>query len=106
MADQDRERLGDTGVAMQEQTRTRKPRLYKVLLHNDDYTPMDFVVMVLKQEFRHSDAEAVHIMLAVHRRGVGVAGTFTREIAETKVARVLAIAQHYEYPLQCSMEPE
>ncbi len=102
----DRDRQTDEGVLTEEQTQTRRPRLYKVLLHNDDYTPMDFVVMILESIFHHPQPEAVHIMLSVHRRGVGLAGVFTREVAECKVSKVREVAAAHEFPLQCSMEPE
>jgi ATP-dependent Clp protease adaptor protein ClpS len=82
------------------------PRMYKVLLHNDDYTPMDFVILILESIFRKSHAEAVHIMLSVHRKGLGLAGVYTREVAETKVKKVVDMSQQNEHPLQCTMEPE
>ncbi|MCS7057748.1 MAG: ATP-dependent Clp protease adapter ClpS [Meiothermus sp.] len=84
----------------------RTPPLYKVLLLNDDYTPMDFVVEVLMRYFRKSEAEAVRIMLQVHHTGVGVAGVYPFEIAETKVNQVRAAAQREGHPLQCTLEPE
>ncbi|GEM84938.1 ATP-dependent Clp protease adapter ClpS [Meiothermus hypogaeus] len=85
---------------------TRTPNLYKVLLLNDDYTPMDFVVEVLMRFFRKSEAEAIRIMLQVHHAGVGVAGVYPFEIAETKVNQVMGAASAEGHPLQCIMEPE
>lgn len=105
MADEkDTKRQG--GVALQERPKTKKPPLYKVLLHNDDYTTREFVVMILQQIFHHSEQEATRIMMHVHNNGVGVAGVYPYEIAETKVAKTLAIARRFEYPLQASVEPE
>ncbi len=78
--------------------------MYKVLLHNDDYTTMEFVVIVLEKIFQRTTAEATRIMLNVHHQGVGVAGVYTREIAETKIAVVHDLAARNEYPLRCSME--
>ena len=85
---------------------TRKPRMYKVLIHNDDYTPMEFVVAVLEHVFHLGEVDATRVMLHVHNNGVGVAGVFTHAIAEMKVATVEKYARQGEYPLQCSMEPE
>lgn len=96
----------DAAVVTDVRKKVEKPPLYKVLLHNDDYTTMEFVVMVLKSIFHHDEAHAVEIMLSVHQRGVGVAGVFTYEIAETKVAKVTRLARDNEYPLRCSVEPE
>jgi ATP-dependent Clp protease adaptor protein ClpS len=93
-------------VLTKKKPKLQQPRLYKVLLHNDDYTPMEFVVAVLQQIFHLDEVDATKIMLHVHNNGVGVAGVFTYEIAETKVQTVMAAAQTHEYPLQCSMEPE
>jgi ATP-dependent Clp protease adaptor protein ClpS len=84
----------------------KTPRLYRVLLHNDHYTTMEFVVFVLERIFRKSEAEAQAIMLAVHKQGIGIAGVFTRDLAETKVAQVKALAEKEGYPLKCSSEPE
>ncbi|HBZ56500.1 MAG TPA: ATP-dependent Clp protease adapter ClpS [Syntrophobacteraceae bacterium] len=81
-----------------------EPRMFKVLLHNDDYTTMEFVVQVLQSVFRKSFAEATQIMLNVHRSGIGVCGIYTGEVAETKVAMVHHMARESGYPLQCSME--
>ena len=95
-------------VATEQETRHKvdKPRMYKVLLHNDNYTTMEFVVLVLVGVFHKREAEAVQVMLDVHRKGVGVAGVYSRDIAETKVQRVLDLARQAQYPLMCSMEPE
>lgn len=100
--------LPDDDLATEEETEEKidRPRMYRVLLHNDNYTTMEFVVFVLIAVFHHSESEAVRIMLAVHRKGVGVAGTYEYEIAETKAQRVRDMAQDAEYPLQCSIEPE
>jgi ATP-dependent Clp protease adaptor protein ClpS len=83
-----------------------RPRLFRVLLLNDDYTPMDFVVMVLRRYFKLDDSQAQAIMLSVHQRGQGVAGVYTREVAESKAAQVTAHARQEEYPLELSVEPE
>ena len=82
----------------------KQPPLYRVLLHNDDYTTMEFVVFVLQSVFNHSEARATEIMLHVHRKGIGVAGVYTHEVAETRVNEVHALAQAHEFPLRCSME--
>jgi ATP-dependent Clp protease adaptor protein ClpS len=95
-----------TGLVLKTRTRTKKPAMYKVLLLNDDYTPMEFVVHVLEKFFNKNRQEATDIMLNVHRRGVGVCGIFTFEIAETKVAQVMDFARQNEQPLQCTMEKE
>ncbi|MFN8542956.1 MAG: ATP-dependent Clp protease adaptor ClpS [Candidatus Binatia bacterium] len=93
-------------------TRTRpkaevkRPRRYRVLLHNDDYTTMEFVVWVLMTVFHHDEARAMEIMLHVHKAGVGVAGVYPHEIAEARVAKVIALAREHEYPLLCSMEED
>jgi ATP-dependent Clp protease adaptor protein ClpS len=94
----------DEAVLTESETRLEKPPLYKVLIHNDDYTTMEFVVFVLQTVFQHEEAEAVHIMLAVHLEGVGVAGIYTYEIAETKVAQVENLARAREFPLLCTVE--
>jgi ATP-dependent Clp protease adaptor protein ClpS len=95
-----------TGIAVKTRPKTKKPAMYKVLLLNDDYTPMDFVVQVLEQFFNKSRDEATRIMLHVHRRGVGLCGVFTYEIAETKVMQVMDYARRSQHPLQCTMEKE
>jgi ATP-dependent Clp protease adaptor protein ClpS len=95
-----------TGLAVKPRPKTKKPALYKVLLLNDDYTPMEFVVQVLEQFFNKSREEANRIMLHVHRRGVGLCGVFTYEIAETKVMQVMDYSRRSQHPLQCIMEKE
>ena len=85
---------------------TARPPLYSVLLLNDDYTPMEFVVYVLERFFQKTREEATTIMLHVHQNGVGLCGVFTYEVAETKVAQVLELARRHEHPLQCTMEKE
>ncbi|MDD9799066.1 MAG: ATP-dependent Clp protease adapter ClpS [Gammaproteobacteria bacterium] len=86
--------------------RVQKPRLYKVVLLNDDFTPMEFVVMVLMEIFFHPQEEAVQIMLHVHRKGAGVCGVYPSEIAETKVRQVNNLTRKHQHPLRCVMEPE
>jgi ATP-dependent Clp protease adaptor protein ClpS len=87
-----------------EKTRLKPPPLYKVLLLNDDYTPMDFVVVVLQTVFAMSREKATQVMLQVHREGMGVCGTYTREVATAKVEQVIGIAREHQHPLQCTME--
>jgi len=94
------------GLLTKPKTKTKKPSLYKVLLLNDDYTPMEFVVHVLEQMFRKSHEEAMRIMLHVHQKGVGLCGVYTYEVAETKVAQVIDFARRHQHPLQCTMEKE
>jgi ATP-dependent Clp protease adaptor protein ClpS len=86
--------------------RLKKPRFYRVLLLNDDYTTMEFVIDVLTTVFHHSEEKAAQIMMHVHQKGAGICGIFTREIAETKVEQVLRYAQESKHPLQCTMEPD
>ncbi|WP_375688686.1 ATP-dependent Clp protease adapter ClpS [Pseudooceanicola sp. LIPI14-2-Ac024] len=97
---------GDTSVVTDTKPKTRRPPLYKVLLLNDDYTPMEFVVAVLERFFGMSHAQAFEIMLTVHKKGVAVVGVFSHEIAETKVAQVMDFARRHQHPLQCTMEKE
>lgn len=104
--DTDGEEEHQTGLALKSRPKTKKPSMYKVLLLNDDYTPMEFVVHVLERFFSKNRQEATDIMLHVHRRGVGLCGVFTYEIAETKVAQVMDFARANEQPLQCTMEKE
>jgi ATP-dependent Clp protease adaptor protein ClpS len=95
------------GLVVQEaRPRIKKPPLYKVILLNDDYTPMEFVVRVLERYFHKTREEATRIMLQVHQKGMGICGVFTREVAETKVRQVMMYAAESQHPLQCSMEPE
>ena len=97
----------DDGLAVQEaKPKLKKPQLYKVLLLNDDYTPMEFVVRVLEQFFHKNREEATRIMLHVHQKGMGICGVFTREVAETKVQQVMLYAAQNQHPLQCTLEPE
>lgn len=86
--------------------KTKRPPMYKVILLNDDYTPMDFVVMVLEQIFRIPHAQALNVMLEVHQKGAGLAGIYTRDVAETKVDQVIEYARINDYPLQCTLEQE
>lgn len=95
-----------TGLMLKARPKTRKPSMYKVLLLNDDFTPMEFVVHVLERFFSKTREEATEIMLHVHRRGVGLCGVFTYEVAETKVTQVMDFARANEEPLQCTMEKE
>lgn len=93
-------------VVEETRPKLKKPSLYKVLLLNDDYTPMEFVVEILERFFSKPREQAVQIMLHVHQRGVGVCGVYTHDIAETKVRQVMDCAQEHQHPLQCTMEPE
>jgi ATP-dependent Clp protease adaptor protein ClpS len=95
-----------TGIVTKPRAKTKKPSLYKVLILNDDYTPMEFVVHVLERFFAKPREEAVQIMLHVHRHGVGICGVYTFEVAETKVAQVIELARRHQHPLQCTMEKE
>ena len=96
----------DTEVLNKKKTQLRRPRRFRVLLHNDDYTTMEFVVFVLERVFRKPPAEAEQIMLSVHRTGKGIAGLYTRDVAETKVAQAKELAEAEGYPLLCTAEPE
>jgi ATP-dependent Clp protease adaptor protein ClpS len=93
-----------TGVVTKTKTRTKRPSLYRVLILNDDYTPMEFVVHVLERFFQKGREEATQIMLHVHQHGVGECGIFTFEVAETKVTQVMDFARKHTHPLQCVME--
>jgi ATP-dependent Clp protease adaptor protein ClpS len=96
----------ETVLVAEPKTRTARPPFYKVLLLNDDFTPMDFVVLILKQVFHKPHEDSIRIMLEVHNSGAGTCGVFTRDVAETKVDQVVAIARRNEHPLQCVMEKE
>lgn len=97
---------GDTGVVVETRTKTKRPPLYKVMLLNDDFTPMEFVVHVLERFFGMNHAQAFELMLTVHKKGVAVVGVFSFEIAETKVGQVMDFARRHQHPLQCTMEKE
>ncbi len=100
-----RDNDSDTQVITRSKARTQKPALYKVLLLNDDYTPMEFVVEVLEAFFNKSSEDAYTIMMHVHQKGVGVCGVYTFEVAETKVTQVMDHARQNNHPLQCTLEP-
>ena len=106
MSDRHRREDDTTGVATDVRTerKLKKPKMYKVLLHNDDYTTMEFVVSVLQHVFHRSETDALQIMLHVHKHGLGVAGVYTREVAESRVEQVETLARAEEFPLRCSME--
>jgi ATP-dependent Clp protease adaptor protein ClpS len=95
-----------TGVVVKAKPKTKKPSMYKVLMLNDDYTPMEFVVHILERFFNKSRQEATRIMLHVHRRGVGICGVYTYEVAETKVTQVMDFARQHQHPLQCTLEKD
>jgi ATP-dependent Clp protease adaptor protein ClpS len=106
MADKTDGTGNEAAVITKTKPRTQRPPLYKVLLLNDDYTPMEFVVHVLERFFGLSHSQAVEIMLTVHKKGVAVVGVFSYEVAETKVAQVMDFARRNQHPLQCTMEKE
>ncbi len=95
-----------TGVVIKTRPKTKRPSMYKVLMLNDDYTPMEFVVHVLERFFGKNREEATRIMMHVHQRGVGVCGVYTYEVAETKVTQVMDLARQNQHPLQCTIEKE
>ncbi|MDH5750102.1 MAG: ATP-dependent Clp protease adapter ClpS [Rhodospirillales bacterium] len=96
----------ETGIAVKPRAKTKKPSMYKVLMLNDDYTPMEFVVYVLERFFGMNSDEATRIMLHVHQRGVGVCGVFTYEVAESKANQVMDLAREHQHPLQCTVEKD
>ena len=106
MADRDKPGDSDTGVLTETKPKTDKPPLYKVMILNDDFTPMEFGVMVMERFFGMSHAQAFELMLTVHKTGLAVVGVYSHEIAETKVAQVMDFAQRHQHPLQCTMERE
>jgi ATP-dependent Clp protease adaptor protein ClpS len=95
-----------TGVVIKTRPKVKKPSMYKVLMLNDDYTPMEFVVHVLQRFFNKTTEEATRIMLHVHQKGVGVCGVYTFEVAETKVTQTMDLARKNQHPLQCTLEKE
>ena len=95
-----------TGVAIKSRPKTKKPAMYKVLMLNDDYTPMEFVVHALEAYFSKSYEEAYRIMMHVHQKGVGICGVYTYEVAETKVNQVMDLARQHQHPLQCTIEKD
>ena len=101
-----REGQGQVGIATRTRAKPKKPSQYKVLMLNDDYTPMEFVVMVLKRFFRMDLEQATRVMLHVHQKGVGICGVFPYEVAETKVNQVMDFARQNQHPLQCTIEKE
>ena len=103
---QENEDESGIGVATRTKPKTKKPSMYKVLMLNDDYTPMEFVILVLENFFNKSHEEATGIMLHVHQKGVGICGVYTYEIAETKVNQTMDLAQQHQHPLQCTIEKD
>ena len=103
-SDNDKNNDSQRGVVLEAKPKTKKPSMYNVLLLNDDYTPMEFVIIVLAKVFNKKQEEATQIMLHVHKKGVGICGTFTYEVAESKCKSVMDMAKKNEHPLQCSME--
>ncbi|MDQ0248190.1 ATP-dependent Clp protease adaptor protein ClpS [Sphingomonas kyeonggiensis] len=100
----DDDRGNNPSIGLATRTRTKKPTPYRVLMLNDDYTPMEFVVLCLQRFFRMDMEEATRVMLHVHQRGVGVCGVFSYEVAETKVSQVIDFARQNQHPLQCTLE--
>ena len=105
-SDDDRDGGGKTAVVTKTRPKTKKPSLYKVLLLNDDFTQMEFVVLVLQRFFNKGQDDATRIMLHVHQKGVGICGVYTYEVAETKVTQVMDFSKQHGHPLQCTMEKE
>jgi ATP-dependent Clp protease adaptor protein ClpS len=97
---------GDTLAVIEKKPKTARPPLYKVVLLNDDYTPMDFVVLILRHVFRKTQEDAVKVMLEIHVQGSGLCGVYTRDVAETKAQEVMSLAHAHDHPLQCVVERE
>ena len=109
MSTDDKDNIEDgnnSNVLLEDKVHTKKPSLYQVLIMNDDYTPMEFVILVLEKYFSKSREEATQIMLHVHQKGIGVCGLYPYEIAETKVVQVMEFARKNEHPLQCTLEKQ
>ena len=104
--DNDDDREDETGVVTKTRPKTQRPPMYKVLLLNDDYTPMEFVVHILERFFGLNHAQSFEIMLTVHKKGLAVVGVYSFEVAETKVVQVMDFARRHQHPLQCTMEKE
>lgn len=100
------DRQHESGTALKERPKVKKPPLFKVLMHNDDYTTQEFVVLILRDVFRKGDTEAFQIMRHVHTKGVGVAGIYPHEVAEAKVDKSMNLARKFEFPLQLTLEAE
>lgn len=100
------ERKNDEQGEVLTRTKAKQPKRYKVLIYNDDYTPMEFVVFLLEAIFKHSPASAYRLMLRIHQSGLGIAGVYAKEIAETRVEQTVALAREAGHPLECTMEPE
>lgn len=105
-SDGDGPEVGDPSLALKTRPKTQRPPMYKVLMLNDDFTPMEFVVHVLERLFQKNHGEAIEIMLTVHKKGLAVVGVYSHEVAETKVAQVMELARRQSHPLQCTMEKE
>ena len=108
MSDKESDNQGDFegSVLTKAKPKTKKPSMYKVLMLNDDYTPMEFVIMILERFFGMTHQESFDLMLTVHKKGLAVVGVFSHEIAETKVTQVIDMAQKHSHPLQCTLEKE
>ena len=105
-ADNNKPNNSEGDLALDKRTKTKKPSLYRVIMLNDDYTPMEFVVLILQRFFGHNTQSAQKIMLHVHQKGVGVCGIYTYEVAEAKINHVMTVARQNEHPLQLQMEKE
>jgi len=97
---------GGNETVLERKPKTKKPKMYRVLLHNDDYTTMEFVIWVLQEVFHKTESQATHLMLTIHHKGMGVAGVYTRDLAETKVAQVTEFAREHGMPLLTTTEPD